>query len=106
MMSAPFARAASTNAFTFGTLSAQRLRRSGVQVCTVKSMTRSAVSFGTSVTGLSAGGAGSSALVESSMVVAACVAEAVSVTAVVAVALARLETKLRGTLIHHHRRLE
>src|SRR5665213_380671 len=98
MMSAPFARAASTNAFTFGTLSAQRLRRSGVQVCTVKSMTRSAVSFGTSVTGLSAGGAGSLALFQSSMMVAACAAQAANVTTVMAAAMARIEIKLRGSL--------
>src|SRR5208282_3236816 len=69
MMSAPLARAASTNFFTFGTESAQRLRRSGVQVCTVKSITSSAVSFGTSVTGLSGGGAGSLAWYQSSMMV-------------------------------------
>src|SRR5665213_3437246 len=98
MMSAPFARAASTNAFTFGTLSAQRLRRSGVQVCTVKSMTRSAVSFGTSVTGLSAGGAGSLALFQSSMMVAKAAAQAANVTTVMAAAMARIEIKLRGSL--------
>src|ERR1700683_2771178 len=69
MMSAPLARASSTNFFTLGTESAQRLRRSTVQVCTVKSITRSAVVFGSSVTGLSCGGAGSLALYHSAMMV-------------------------------------
>src|SRR5580658_9934602 len=71
MINAPLARAASTNFFTFGTVSAQRLRFSGVQVCTVKSITSSAVSLGTSVTGLSCGGGGTLALVQSSMMVPA-----------------------------------
>src|SRR5579863_8466341 len=69
MISAPLARAASTNFFTFGTEAAQRGRRAGVQVCTVKSMTRSAVVLASSVTGLSCGGAGSFALYQSSMIV-------------------------------------
>src|ERR1700731_5177076 len=69
MISAPCSRAASTNFFTFGTESAQRLRRSGVQVCTVKSITSSAVSFGMSVTDLSAGGGGSFTWLQSSMTV-------------------------------------
>src|SRR6185437_13491043 len=69
MISAPLARAASTNFFTFGTEAAQRGRRACVQVCTVKSMTRSAVVLASSVTGLSCGGAGSFALDQSSMIV-------------------------------------
>src|ERR1700693_2428670 len=69
MINAPFTRAASTNFFTFGTESAQRLRRSTVQVCTVKSMTRSAVSFGMSVTGLSAGGGGNLTWLQASITV-------------------------------------
>src|SRR5580704_11940902 len=69
MISAPLARASSTNFFTFGTESAQRLRRSTVQVCTVKSITRSAVSFGTRVTGLSAGGGGNFTWLQLSMTV-------------------------------------
>jgi hypothetical protein len=58
--SAPLWRAAATSLATFGTELAQRQRRCGVQVCVVKSMTRSAVSFGASVTGASAGGGASS----------------------------------------------
>src|ERR1700720_3677372 len=69
MISAPCWRAASTNFFTFGTEPAQRLRRSGVQVCTVKSITSNAVSFGMSVTGLSAGGGGNLTWLQSSMTV-------------------------------------
>src|SRR5580704_3792776 len=69
MISAPLARASSTNFFTFGTESAQRLRRSTVQVGTVKSITRSAVSFAMSVTGLSAGGGGNFTWLQSSMTV-------------------------------------
>src|SRR5580704_10731591 len=69
MINAPCSRAASTNFFTFGTESAQRLRRSTVQVCTVKSITRSAVSFETRVTGLSAGGGGNFTWLQSSMTV-------------------------------------
>src|SRR6185437_4688880 len=77
MISAPLARAASTNFFTFGTEAAQRGRRACVQVCTVKSMTRSAVVLASSVTGLSCGGAGSFALDQSSMiVVSACAGSA------------------------------
>src|SRR5580698_8677368 len=94
MMSAPLARAASTKAFTFGTESAQRLRRSIVQVCTVKSITRSAVSFGTSVTGLSCGGVGSFAAYQSSMMVAPRAAPTVSAAAVTAIAA--MENTLPG----------
>src|SRR5580704_2788305 len=71
MISAPCSRAASTNFFTFGTESAQRLRFSGVQVCTVKSITSNAVSFGTIVTGLSCGGGGNLASLLSSTIVSA-----------------------------------
>src|SRR3984885_8770033 len=94
MMSAPLARAASTKAFTFGTESAQRLRRSIVQVCTVKSITRSAVSFGTSVTGLSCGGVGSFAAYQSSMMVAPRATPTVSAAAVTAIAA--MENTLPG----------
>src|SRR5262249_1805015 len=57
---------------TFATERAQRGRRSLVQVCLVKSITSSAVSFAAIVAGLSAGGAGSLALAHSSMTVCAC----------------------------------
>src|SRR5579864_3236167 len=69
MISAPLARAVSMNFFTLGTESAQRGRRAGVQVCTVKSIAKTAVVFGSSVTGLSCGGAGSLALYQSSITV-------------------------------------
>src|SRR5579863_2661481 len=71
MISAPLARAASTNFFTLGTEAAQRGRRACVQVCTVKSITSRAVVLASSVTGLSCGGAGSLALYQSSMMVVA-----------------------------------
>ena len=58
MISAPLARASVTSFTTFGTESAQRLRRSGVQVCLVKSITSSAVSLGSILAGLSGGGGG------------------------------------------------
>src|SRR5579871_5120571 len=58
-MKAPLARAAASNFATCGTWLAQRSRRCGVQVCVVKSIARIAVSFATSVTGLSAGAGGS-----------------------------------------------
>src|SRR5580700_5155828 len=90
MMSAPFARASSTNFLTLGTESAQRLRRSAVQVCTVKSITRSAVSFATSVTGLSCGGGGSLALLHSSMMV--CAGAAVEAATAMAAAPAKHAT--------------
>src|SRR5580698_5449414 len=86
MINAPLARAASTNFFTFGTESAQRLRRSGVQVCTVKSITSSAVSLALSVTGLSCGGAGSLTWLQSSMTVCARLAVADNNAAVIAIA--------------------
>ena len=103
MMSAPLARAASTKAFTFGTESAQRLRRSTVHVCTVKSMTRSAVSFGTSVTGLSCGGGGNFAAYQSSMMVAPCAATPASIAAMTAIAAIEptlRSIKTRGAKLH------
>src|SRR5262249_34601425 len=51
---------------------AQRGRRSFVQVCLVKSMTSSAVSFAAIVAGLSAGGAGNLAVAHSSITVCPC----------------------------------
>src|ERR1700733_3884088 len=87
MISAPCSRAASTNFFTFGTESAQRLRRSGVQVCTVKSITRGAVSFGTRVTGLSCGGGGSFTWLQSSMTVWARAGFATNSAAATAIAI-------------------
>src|SRR4029450_7351316 len=71
-MKAPFPRACVTRLRTFATERAQRGRRSLVQVCLVKSITSSAVSFGTIVAGLSAGGAGSLAVDHSSITVCAC----------------------------------
>src|SRR5579863_1331787 len=99
MISAPLARAASTNFFTFGTEAAQRGRRAGVQVCTVKSMTRSAVVLASSVTGLSCGGAGSFALYQSSMmVVSACAGRAAAPAKAAAIATtAASEIDLRYT---------
>src|SRR5713226_7038410 len=72
MMNAPLARASVTSLRTFGTELAQRRRRSLVQVWLVKSITSRAVSLGTMVAGLSAGGGGSLAVGHSSMRVCAC----------------------------------
>src|SRR5216684_2419946 len=71
-MNAPLARASVTSLSTLGTDWAQRGRRALVQVWLVKSITRSAVSRGMIVAGLSAGGGGSLALVHSSIRVCAC----------------------------------
>src|SRR6266540_7360190 len=71
-MKAPLPRACVTRLRTFATERAQRGRRSLVQVCLVKSITSSAVSFGTIVAGLSAGGAGNLAVDHSSITVCAC----------------------------------
>src|SRR5580693_5881300 len=99
MMSAPLARAASTNFFTFGTEAAQRGRRACVQVCTVKSMTKSAVVLASSVTGLSCGGAGSFALYQSSMMVVSARAgiDAAPANAAAAVTTERNNIDLRCT---------
>src|SRR4029079_4621958 len=91
MINAPFARACVTRLRTFATESAQRCRRSLVQVWLVKSITSRAVSLGTMVAGLSAGGAGSLADAHSSITVCACVpapgciTRAVAVTAPIAI---------------------
>src|SRR5262245_25947690 len=71
-MNAPLLRACVTRLRTFATERAQRGRRSFVQVCLVKSMTSSAVSFGTIVADLSAGGAGNLAVAHSSITVCPC----------------------------------
>src|SRR5436189_5475146 len=71
-MKAPLLRACVTKLRTFATERAQRGRRSLVQVCLVKSMTSSAVSFGAIVAGLSAGGAGNLAVAHSSITVCPC----------------------------------
>src|SRR5258707_13422309 len=70
-MKTPLLRACVTRLRTFATERAQRGRRSWVQVCLVKSITSSAVSLGTIVAGLSAGGAGNLAVAHSSMTVCA-----------------------------------
>src|SRR3954454_23128376 len=72
MINAPLARACVTRSRTFATESAQRCRRSLVQVWLVKSITSRAVSLGTMVAGLSAGGDGSLADAHSSITVCAC----------------------------------
>src|SRR5262245_51762340 len=71
MMSAPLARASATSFCTLATELAQRGRRCALQVWLVKSITSSAVSLGSMVTGLSCGGAGSLAAVQSSTMVCA-----------------------------------
>jgi len=68
-MSAPLARASPTSFATLATEAAQRGRRCALQVWLVKSITRSAVSLGSMVTGLSGGGAGSLAAAHSSTMV-------------------------------------
>src|SRR5579872_328087 len=94
MISAPLARAASTNFFTFGTDAAHRGRRACVQVCTVKSMTRSAVVLASSVTGLSCGGAGSFALDQSSMIVVSACAGSAAASANAAAAEMKTPSKI------------
>src|SRR5260221_4034660 len=70
-MKAPLLRACVTRLRTFATERAQRGRRSLVQVCLVKSITSSAVSLGTIVAGLSAGGGRKFGVGPSSMTICA-----------------------------------
>src|SRR5512137_2761906 len=69
MTATPFARAAASSFFTFGIEATQRGRRSALQVCLLKSSSRSAVVLGSTAACFTAGAAGACTDDQSSMTV-------------------------------------
>src|ERR1700743_1612965 len=90
MINAPLARASLTNWATLATWSAHRLRRSGVQVCLVKSITRTPVSLASSLAGSSGGAGGSLAVLHSSITVCADTGAATAQRAQIATQMAKV----------------